>query len=298
MIHRVPATRTTAACPQGRNRRSRPSGINDAATRQQPMPLVFRPGSIGSQPQRGAAPCCAPQAQKRSRVSGGRSRAATCAEPPSVCPQGLVVLHRQHVGQALILQPPPSFRYCRTPSPATQPHPSRPPGRSSVGPVVLCMKDHSFWNSGFPPSLPVRCPLLGQIQLPIRGGCHRPGTLRSGSPPSPPCRCTAASPPLTSWLEKRLIHYQHPSGPELNHIPLPSRTSSASHWYTASAHPIGSGVPSVLGQLPPVLALHRPQQSLQVRQHALRLTAAEAMGDTPVQGLEPRHFLQGVSSLQ
>ena len=68
-------------------------------------------------------------------------------------------------------------------------------------------------------------------------------------------------------------------------------------------HSIGRGVPSVFGQVPSILALHRPQQSLQVRQNPLtRLTAAETKRDTRVQRLEPslpvQHFLQGLLSLQ
>ena len=68
-------------------------------------------------------------------------------------------------------------------------------------------------------------------------------------------------------------------------------------------YPVGGGVARIFGQLPPILALHRPQQSLQVRQNPLtRLTAAETKRDTRVQRLEPslpvQHFLYGVRSLQ
>ena len=53
-------------------------------------------------------------------------------------------------------------------------------------------------------------------------------------------------------------------------------------------HPVGRGVASIFRQLPPILALHRTQQSLQVGQSSLpRLAAAKAARDTLVQCLEP-----------
>ena len=92
----------------------------------------------------------------------------------------------------------------------------------------------------------------------------------------------------------------------LHHVPLqvvPHRISIPVVHRQQPLHPVGGGVASVFRQLPPVLALHRPQQSLQVRQHPLaRLTTAETVGNTLVQLLEPslpvQRFLQDGLSLQ
>ena len=100
-------------------------------------------------------------------------------------------------------------------------------------------------------------------------------------------------------LEKpRLIHYQHPSGiaQMLHHVPLqvvPNLVRVPVVHRQQPLHPIGRSVPSVFGQLPSILALHRPQQSLQIRQNPLtRLTAAETKRDMRVQRLEPSFPLQ------
>ena len=53
-------------------------------------------------------------------------------------------------------------------------------------------------------------------------------------------------------------------------------------------HTIGRGIANILGQLPPILALHRSQQTLQIGQGSLsRLTTTEPSPDALVQRPQP-----------
>ena len=64
-------------------------------------------------------------------------------------------------------------------------------------------------------------------------------------------------------------------------------------------HPVWGSVASMFGQLPTILALHRPQQSLTAGQGSLpRLATAKAARDALVQRLEPRRPLQHILLLQ
>ena len=177
--------------------------------------------------------------------------------------------------------------HCRTPYPQLprqRAHQPPPRGRSSPGPVVLwCGRPHPGAHR-LPAAAPRPPPIPGAGRAPDPGrprrdDCHRPGTPRSDrSPPSPPCRCTAASPPPTSCPASGTPSHplpaplrDHPDAPPRTLAePAPVKTGVVTHPVRIPVvhrqqplHPIGRGVPSILGQLPPVLALHRPQQSLQ-----------------------------------
>ena len=185
---------------------------------------------------RGAALCCHHQ---RSDVATGHrvSHEQGPALPPVLgrvpCrPQRLIVLHRQYITPALLLQPPPQF-------PVIAVH--RIPSYPAKGHVSRAAAPR-------PPPVPGAGRAPGP-ERPRRVGCHRPGTLRSdSSPPSPPRRCTAASSHrLFALLQKpRLIHHQHPSrvAQMLHHVPLQVVPHLASQWYTASNRCTPSAVAS------------------------------------------------------
>ena len=237
-----------------------------------------------------------------------------------VGPQRLIVLHRQHITPALLLQPPPQFPVIavhRIPSYPAKGHTSRHRAADHpLGQLCFGAEGHPFRHTGFPPPRPVRRPFLGQVELPIQKGRAATAAIGQKHPdltvlhlprraavlPLHPHRL------LALLQEPRLIHYQHPSGitQMLHHVPLqvvPNLVRVPVVHRQQPLHPIGRGVPSVFGQLPSILALHRPQQSLQVRQNPLtRLTAAETMGDTSVQRPQlcflVQRFPQHILSLQ
>ena len=151
-----------------------------------------------------------------------------------VNPQRLVILHRQHMGYFLFLQP--------TPQPAViavhriSGHPAKGhanchrPGNHHLCQLPFGAKDRLCWHAGFPPTLPILRPNPGQVQLPIQKGRAPPAAIYQEHADLTVLhlpRRPAVLPPhphrLLALLQKpRLIHHQYASGiaQMLHHVPL------------------------------------------------------------------------------
>ena len=181
--------------------------------------------------------------------------------------------------------------------------------------ISLMWLDHvpwagRYWALPFLTPLPVLSPYLRQIQFPVQQGSS-PGASVGQKYPNltvfnPPRR--AAVLPLHSHRlaplleEAGLVHHQHPVGgaqmldhvvPEViaNQVRIPAIGGQQ------GLHPVGCGIPRLLRQLPPVLALDRADQSPQVVQYPpARLRAPEPSGNAGMNLLNPfgpaGHFRQ------
>ena len=246
MIHRVPATRTSPPAIRLPYQNRRIGQVLTARCCDAPAANVPDPSRVGNH----VALCFHRQRSDvatRHRVNRApshapcRPTAAHCSSPPAITP-------------ALFLQPPPqsSIAVHRvTQAKGTPAATARP---------IISWASCALVRKATPSGTPASCRRTQSAAHSWRSRAPGwPGILRSDS--------STAVPPLYPHRLLALPPAKHPSGiaQMLHHACRSSRTWSASQWYTAR-NPIGRSVPSVFGQLPST-CIHRPQQSLQIRQN-------------------------------
>jgi hypothetical protein len=162
---------------------------------------------------------------------------------------------------------------------------AHPPGRHArvhgplehgLGELRLGVEAHLVGDVRLRTAIEVSGPLLGQVQLSV----HQRPPLSAGIGEEDPdlavldatgrARVLALHPRrLAALLEKAgLIYHQHPAGVAQVLHDVGAHVIAQRLWVPAGGgqqplHPIGGGLPGVLGQLPAVLAFHVTEQAAQ-----------------------------------
>ena len=236
-------------------------------------------------------------------------RSHTCL---TTSPRHTLTLHTQHMGNALILQPPTQpqiVAVSRVPSHPTKGYTSQHrTAQHDKSEPALGSKEHAIRHSGVSTTLPSPSPRRWQVQLPINKNRAPLAAISQKHPDLAVLhlsRRLAVLPlhshrPFALLQKPQLIHHQHRLLiPQMLHHVLPQVIPNSVLIPAVPGqqplHPVGRGITNVRGQLPAILALHRSQQTLQVGQRTLmclRTTEStrNALVQRPEFSLQSQHF--------